>query len=56
PSFKEIFYRKILPDLKQRGKTLIVISHDDRYFDAADQLVRMEDGKIVNTSGQVAAA
>lgn len=29
------------------GKTIIVISHDDRYFDMADQLVRMESGRVV---------
>ena len=32
PQFKEIFYRQILPDLKARGKAIVVITHDDRYF------------------------
>lgn len=57
PTFKDVFYRRILPDLKSRGKTLVVITHDDRYFDLADQLVRMENGQIVATErGQSAAA
>jgi putative ATP-binding cassette transporter len=47
PTFRRIFYTEILPDLKRQGKTLIVISHDDRYFDAADRYIRLEDGKIV---------
>jgi len=47
PAFRRIFYTELLPDLKRAGKTIIVISHDDRYFDVADQLVRMEAGKVV---------
>ena len=47
PSFRWIFYSEILPDLKRQGKTLIAISHDDRYFSAADRYIRLEDGRIV---------
>jgi putative ATP-binding cassette transporter len=47
PVFRRIFYTELLPELKYLGKTIIVISHDDRYFDVADQLVRMEGGKVV---------
>ncbi|MCQ9427298.1 cyclic peptide export ABC transporter [Pseudomonas sp. LJDD11] len=46
PTFRRIFYTELLPDLKRLGKTIIVISHDDRYFDIADQLVRMESGRV----------
>ena len=46
PEFREIFYQKLLPDLKARGKTVIVISHDDRYFHLADQLIRLRSGKL----------
>ncbi|TQV81094.1 cyclic peptide export ABC transporter [Aliikangiella coralliicola] len=46
PEFKEIFYTKILGDLKQKQKTVVVITHDDRYFKHADKLVTMENGKI----------
>jgi putative ATP-binding cassette transporter len=47
PTFRRIFYTELLPDLKRLGKTIIVISHDDRYFDVADQLVRMNAGKVI---------
>ncbi|MNT63726.1 ABC transporter ATP-binding protein YojI [compost metagenome] len=47
PTFRRIFYTELLPDLKRLGKTIIVISHDDRYFDVADQLVRMHAGNVV---------
>jgi len=46
PEFKEIFYRELLPELKARGKTVIVITHDDRYFDCADRCLKMEDGRV----------
>jgi len=47
PTFKDIFYNDILQDLKSKGKAVVVISHDDRYFDLADQLIVMEEGKVV---------
>ncbi|MFH1556682.1 MAG: cyclic peptide export ABC transporter [Pseudomonadota bacterium] len=49
PTFRRLFYAEMLPDLQRQGKTLIVISHDDRYFGAADRVIRMEKGRIVET-------
>lgn len=46
PTFKEFFYYKVLPELKSKGKAIIVISHDDRYFKVADRLFFMENGKM----------
>ena len=48
PLFKDIFYREILPALKSRGKTVIVVSHDDSYFDCADKVLKIEQGKLVD--------
>jgi len=45
--FKQVFYRRLLPELKQRGKAVIVITHDDRYFDVADRVITLDAGKIV---------
>ncbi|MFP2932692.1 cyclic peptide export ABC transporter [Pyxidicoccus sp. 3LG] len=47
PQFKEVFYRQVLQDLKARGKAVVVISHDDRYFHLADRLVRIESGQLI---------
>jgi putative pyoverdin transport system ATP-binding/permease protein len=47
PFFREIFYKQLLPELKHRGKTVIVISHDDRYFYLADRVIKLEYGKLV---------
>jgi putative ATP-binding cassette transporter len=46
PLFKEIFYGKLLLDLKARGKTVLVISHDDRYYHVADRIIKLDDGQI----------
>lgn len=46
PAFKQLFYRDILQDMKRNNKLVIVITHDDRYFDCADRLILMESGKV----------
>lgn len=50
PIFKELFYTVILRDLKARGKTVVVITHDDHYFHLADRCIRLENGQIVEDS------
>jgi putative pyoverdin transport system ATP-binding/permease protein len=46
PRFREVFYTEILADLKRRNKTVIVITHDDRYFHCADQIVKLDFGRV----------
>jgi putative ATP-binding cassette transporter len=46
PEFRHTFYHELLPALRQRGKLIIAITHDDRYFDLADQIVRLELGQL----------
>ncbi|WP_051878860.1 hypothetical protein [Pseudomonas sp. AAC] len=48
PTFRRVFYEELLPDLKRQGKTLIVVSHDDRFFHHADQLVQLRNGRVVD--------
>ncbi|MGY4689624.1 cyclic peptide export ABC transporter [Salibacterium sp. K-3] len=48
PHFKDIFYSKLLPDLKKRGKTVLVISHDDKYYHMAERMIKVDYGKIVS--------
>ncbi|HRI64748.1 MAG TPA: cyclic peptide export ABC transporter [Polyangium sp.] len=46
PEFRQYFYYELIPMLRNEGKTIIVVSHDDRYFHCADRVVTMEYGKI----------
>lgn len=46
PFFKEVFYYQLLPELRRRGKTVIVISHDDRYYGVADRIVKLDYGQV----------
>lgn len=48
PAFKAVFYEQLLPELRARGKTVIVISHDDRYFPIADRVLKLDNGIIVS--------
>lgn len=55
PYFKEVFYLELLPGLKARGKTVIVISHDDRYYGTAERIVKLDAGKVVSDRGTAEA-
>ncbi len=47
PTFRRVYYTELLPELKAMAKTLIVVSHDDRYFETADRIIRLDNGRIV---------
>jgi putative ATP-binding cassette transporter len=48
PPFKKFFYETLLQDLKSRGKCVIIITHDDQYFELADRIIKLSDGCIVS--------
>jgi len=52
PDYKEIFYRRLLPELRARGKSVVVITHDDRYFHLGSRVVKLENGRIVDNASQ----
>jgi putative ATP-binding cassette transporter len=54
PLFKDIFYRQLLPELKRRGKTVFVITHDDRYFNLADRVLKLDYGQLMPASPEIA--
>ncbi len=56
PGFRNYFYEVMLPDLKKAGKTVIAVSHDDRFFHVADRVLRMEYGRIEDNPGTVKPA
>ncbi|MEM9457419.1 MAG: ATP-binding cassette domain-containing protein [Myxococcota bacterium] len=46
PEFREQFYRRVLPSLRAKGKAVVVVTHDDRYFGVADRRIHLERGGI----------
>ena len=55
PHFRRIFYRELLPWLKEMGKTVFAISHDDHYFLHADRLLEMREGRLTELTGEARA-
>lgn len=51
PAFRRKFYEELLPALHARGKTVIVVTHDDRYFDRATRRVVMHEGRLADEHG-----
>ncbi|MFA7403855.1 MAG: cyclic peptide export ABC transporter [Pelobacteraceae bacterium] len=47
PVFRKYFYETFLATLKSQGKTVIAVSHDDRYFHVADRIIKMDYGKVI---------
>ena len=47
PQYKQIFYGHLLQDLRRRGKGVIVVTHDDRYFHLGDRVLKLEEGTLV---------
>ena len=48
PEFKLVFYKKFLSQLKKQGKCVLVITHDDRFFNLADRVIYLNKGRIVS--------
>ncbi len=47
PDSRAAFYETLLPELAAEGRTILVVTHDDRWFDRADQVVKLERGLVV---------
>lgn len=43
--YRHDFYTQLLPELKRRGKTIIAVTHDDRYWDVADRRITLDLGR-----------
>jgi putative ATP-binding cassette transporter len=47
PEYRRHFYERFLEDLRKMNKTVIAVTHDERFFDRADRIIKMEEGKVV---------
>lgn len=47
PHFRKYFYEDLIPKLRNEGKTIIAVTHDDAYFHVADRVIKFDYGKVV---------
>ncbi|MEM9921775.1 MAG: cyclic peptide export ABC transporter [Bacteroidota bacterium] len=47
PHFRRYFYEELVPRLKQEGKTIIAVTHDDAYFKHADRIIKFDYGQVI---------
>ena len=43
---RKAFYTTVLPALKAEGKTVVAVTHDERYFEVADVHYEIKDGQL----------
>ncbi len=46
PEFRRYFYEELIPMWRARGKIVLAVSHDDRYFRCADRVLVLEYGRV----------
>lgn len=46
PQYKQVFYTDLLPKLREAGKSVVVVTHDDRYFHMGDRVIKLDEGRI----------
>ncbi|ETR71035.1 MAG: hypothetical protein OMM_08386 [Candidatus Magnetoglobus multicellularis str. Araruama] len=46
--FRNFYYETLLKELRNAGKTVIAVSHDDRYYHVADRIIKMDYGQFVS--------
>lgn len=54
PASRRAFYRELLPGLRAAGKAVLVISHDEDEFAAADRVVYLRGGRLVEEPAALA--
>ncbi len=52
PVFRRFFYEELLPELKRGGRTIVAVSHDDRFFHVADRVLRCDAGVLTPWRGE----
>ncbi len=46
PHFRQVFYETLLPEIRARNRIVICVTHDDRWFDRADRIYHLNEGRI----------
>jgi cyclic peptide transporter len=52
PEFRRFFYHDVVPKLRQNGKTIVAVTHDDLFFNTADRIIKLDYGSVVSDTRQ----
>ena len=44
---------KLLKELNDEGKTVIIVSHDEKIYSRCDRIIKIQDGCIVEDKGEL---
>jgi ABC-type siderophore export system fused ATPase/permease subunit len=53
PHNRRLFYTHWLPAIREMGKTIVAISHDDDFYHVADRVIKFDFGKITADTVEV---
>jgi putative ATP-binding cassette transporter len=48
PKWRAWFYERFLPRLRDAGRAVLVVTHDDAYFHLADRVLHLRDGRVLD--------
>ena len=48
--FKAVFRQELLSELAARGKAVLAITHDDRYFHLTNRCIKLGNGRLIGTT------
>ena len=47
PQFRHFYYETLLPELREQGRTVLAVAHEDRFLEKGDRILRMDFGRFV---------
>lgn len=50
PQFRRYFYDELLPALRDEGKTVVAVTHDEMYFDRSDRRLHLSGGLLTEVA------
>lgn len=53
PYNRKTFYTQWLQEMRKMGKTIVLVSHDDDFYDMADRIIKFDYGRIVSETTAV---
>lgn len=56
PQTRRFFYEELIPDLQSQGKSFLIVTHDEKYFDCASAHYHVSEGVLLEVKGDERSA